>query len=191
MLHTEAALARLSDGDPAGALALLQSAPCVGNAGHQAALGMALLAAGRSADALDVLHQAVDFGDGSPCTLLNLAIAEDRAGDPVRARQRMQELEQRVPDWDEPPLRLAESLRAHGDPAGAEAAYTRVLDLNPRREEALVALAGLLIARAPPTAHSRCCCAAAASPRTGQRPGTRWAFRSCVPGTSAGAHRLL
>lgn len=146
-MHTEAALARLDNGDPAGALALLQSAPCLEGAPHQAALGMALLAAGRPADALDPLRQAADLGEGSPATLLNLAIAEDRAGDPVRARQLMQELGQRLPDWDEPPLRLAESLRAHGDPAGAEAAYTRVLDINPRREEALVALAGLLIAR--------------------------------------------
>lgn len=146
-VHTEAALARLGDGDPAGALALLQSDPCRGDAPHQAALGMASLAAGRSADALDALRRAVDLGEGSPSTLLNLAIAEDRTGDPVRARQLMRDLEQRLPDWDEPPLRLAESLRAHGDPAGAEAAYSRVLDLNPRREEALVALAGLLIAR--------------------------------------------
>jgi len=159
-VHIESALARLRDGDVAGALALLEAAPTDGAPRH-AALGVALLAAGRPAEALKSLQDAVRSGDTSALTLLNCAIAEDRAGDPHRARRLMQELEQRLPDWDEPPLRVAESLRAHGDPAGAEGAYRRVLDLNPRREEALVALAGLLIARgAAPEAQPlllRCC----------------------------------
>lgn len=142
----ETALTRLRGGDAAGALDLLEATPLDGSQ-YQAALGMARLAADKPAEALAVLQQAVQSGDTSPPTLLNLAIAEDRAGDPHRARRLMQELEQRLPDWDEPPLRVAESLRAHGDHAGAEAAYHRVLDLNSHREEALVALAGLLIAR--------------------------------------------
>ena len=108
---------------------------------------MVLLAGDRPADALTVLREAVRLGDSSPPTLLNLAIAEDRAGDATCAKRLMRELEQRLPDWDEPPLRLAESFRARGDSAGAETAYAKVLTLNPCREEALVALAGLLIKR--------------------------------------------
>ena len=142
----ETALTRLREGDAAGALDLLEATPIDG-APYQAALGMVRLAADKPAQALAALQQAAAFGDASPPTLLNLAVAEDRAGDRNRARRLMRELENRLPDWDEPPLRLAESLRAQGDHTSAEAAYGRVLELNPRREEALVALAGLLIAR--------------------------------------------
>ncbi len=109
--------------------------------------GIAFLAANEPADALIALREAVRFGDKSPTTLLNLAIAEDRAGDVSQARCLMHEVAQRLPKWDEPWLRLAESFRAHGEYTAAEEAYTRVLELNPRREAALVALAGLLILR--------------------------------------------
>ena len=112
---------------------------------------MVLLAENRSVDALAALRNAVTLGDRSPPTLLNLAIAEDRAGDALRATGLIQELEQRLPDWDEPPLRLAESLRARGDFVAAERAYARVLAVNPHREEALLALAGLLINRGDAT----------------------------------------
>jgi protein O-GlcNAc transferase len=53
----------------------------------------------------------------------------------------------RFPEWDEPTLRLAESLRAAGEKAAAEKAYQQVLELNPKRQEALIALAGLLLMR--------------------------------------------
>ena len=46
----------------------------------------------------------------------------------------MEALERRLPDWDEPPLRLAEALRAAGKSYEAELAYGRVLEINPRRE---------------------------------------------------------
>ena len=59
----------------------------------------------------------------------------------------MAALERRLPDWDEPPLRLAEALRAAGRSRDAELAYDRVLEINPRRESALLGLAGLLILR--------------------------------------------
>jgi predicted Zn-dependent protease len=144
----EAALTRLRGGDAAGALTMLEArAPADTDARYDAALGMVLLAENRPADALAALRNAATLGDSSPPTLLNLAIAEDRAGDAVRASGLMQELEQRLPDWDEPPLRLAESLRARGDAGAAEKAYARVLAVNPHREEALLALAGLLINR--------------------------------------------
>ena len=55
---------------------------------------------------------AVALGDTRPPTLLNLALAEQQAGDAARATRLMEELAQRLPDWDEPPLRLAEALRA-------------------------------------------------------------------------------
>ena len=81
----EAALARLQAGDAAGALKVLEASPSAErNAQHNAALGMVLLAENRPADALAALRNAATLGDSSPPTLLNLAIAEDRAGDAVR-----------------------------------------------------------------------------------------------------------
>ena len=52
-----------------------------------------------------------------------------------------------MPDWDEPPLRRAEALRAAGQHEDAEQAYQHVLEINPRRESALLGLGGLLILR--------------------------------------------
>jgi len=147
-MTSTAALARLRDGDATGALVLL------GAIGDDApdpapftARGMALLEVNDPAAACPAFRAAVALGDTSPATLLNLAIAEDRAGDIVRARGLMQTVADVLPWWDEPVLRLAESLRATGESGDAEAAYRRVLDLNPRRVEALIALSGLLIAR--------------------------------------------
>ena len=140
-MHIEAALALPAwrgcrrCADDAGS-----SPPADRNARYKAALGMVLFAENRPADALAALRDAAILGDSSPPTLLNLAIAEDRAGDAARASGLMQELERRLPDWDEPPLRLAESLRARGDLVAAEKAYARVLAVNPHREEALLAL---------------------------------------------------
>jgi predicted O-linked N-acetylglucosamine transferase (SPINDLY family) len=109
--------------------------------------GVDLLAAGRFQDALAPLRLALSLGDTTPATLLNLAIAEDRAGDRERGRRLMRQMAVRLPDWDEPVLRLAESLRAAGDTMAAEEAYQQVLELNPSRPEALIALAGLLLMR--------------------------------------------
>src|SRR5665213_4080517 len=106
-------------------------------AGH-ALRGVALLAADRPAEALPALRAAVAAGDATPETLLNLAVAEDRAGDREHARRQMRHLADLLPDWDEPKLRLAESLRAERDMPAAEHAYEAVLTVNPRREEALV-----------------------------------------------------
>ena len=123
--------------------------------------GIALLAASQPEAALTAFREAVRCGDVSPTTLLNFAIAEDRAGDVGRARRLMHEVAEHLPAWDEPWLRLAESFRSHGDSREAEEAYAKVLELNPRREEALVAFAGLLIARGDATAAQplllRCC----------------------------------
>lgn len=149
-MTVEAALVRLRQGDSAGALALLSSRQpeaAAEQSACDAALGMVLLAEDRPAEALVMLRAAVALGDISPATLLNLALAEDRAGEPDRARGLMHELERRLPDWDEPPLRLAESLRAAGETAAAEAAYTRALEIDPRRIEALVALGALMVVR--------------------------------------------
>src|ERR1700678_2231647 len=112
-----------------------------------AARGTALLAMDRPADALPALLAVAAIGDPSPVTLLNLALAEDRTGDRDRARRRMQDLADRLPEWDEPKLRLAESLRAEGCREAAEQAYAAVLEINPRREEALVSLAVLRLSR--------------------------------------------
>jgi protein O-GlcNAc transferase len=113
-------------------------------------IGADLLAQGRFHDALAPLRLALSLGDTTPVTLLNLAIAEDRAGDRDRARHLMQQVANWLPTWDEPILRLAESLRATGEHAAAEEAYRQVLDRNPFRQEALIALAGLLLLRKQP-----------------------------------------
>ena len=114
---------------------------------RHATLGMALLDQGRAAEALVALRGAVAFGDTSPATLLNLALAEDRAGDAETARSTMRGLRDLMPDWDEPPLRLGESLRRDGRLAEAEVEYTRALEINPQRPEALLSLAALLMLR--------------------------------------------
>jgi protein O-GlcNAc transferase len=118
-----------------------------GSGEPQAANGMALLALDKFEEALVELRLAVALGDGRPATLLNLAIAEDRVGDRDRARRLMQKVAVRLPGWDEPILRLAESLRAGDEMAAAEEAYRHVLKLNPNRPKALIALGGLLLAR--------------------------------------------
>lgn len=144
-MTVEAALLRLRDGDPGGALSLLDTAG--DSATVHAARGMALLAADRLAEARAALRAAVALGDTSPVTVLNLALAEDRTDDRPRGRSLMLGLAERLPEWDEPLLRLAESHRAAGETEAAEDAYRQTLERAPHRAEALVALAGLLIAR--------------------------------------------
>jgi predicted O-linked N-acetylglucosamine transferase (SPINDLY family) len=144
-LATRFALARLSDGDAAGALDELDRVPHAAGPAHHAARGMALLAQGRPAEALAALRTATALGDNAQATRLNLALAEDQTGNRERARFLMKQVAAAAPDWDEPLVRLAESLRAAGELPAAEAAYRSALALNSRREEALVALAGLLL----------------------------------------------
>lgn len=144
----DAALSRLRDGDPDAALAMLANADS--DASVHALRGMALLSADRALAARGELRTAVALGDTDPVTVLNLALAEDRTGDRMRARALMLGLADRLPDWDEPLLRLAESHRAAGEREAAELAYRRTLDRAPHRQEALIALAGLLIARGVP-----------------------------------------
>jgi protein O-GlcNAc transferase len=113
-------------------------------------VGVDLLAEGRFEDALAPLRQTVSLGDTTPTTILNLAIAEDRAGDRDRARRLIRLVASQFPAWDEPILRLAESLRAGGESTTAEEKYRQVLELNPWRQEAMMALAGLLLMRGEP-----------------------------------------
>jgi protein O-GlcNAc transferase len=109
--------------------------------------GIALLADGRFQDALAPLRLAIALGDIRPSTILNLAIAEDRTGASGHARRLMRHVAAKLPEWDEPVVRLAESLRAAGDTGAAEEAYRHALDLNPQRTESLIALSGLLLIR--------------------------------------------
>jgi protein O-GlcNAc transferase len=110
-------------------------------------VGVALLAQGRFDEALAALRRATELGDNSLATLLNLAIAEGRTADPKRARALIRSVAVRAPDWDEPMLRLAENLRAAGETIEAAEVYQHVLELNPDRPEALIALGGLLLMR--------------------------------------------
>src|SRR5271165_3555038 len=117
---------------------------------HSLPVGVDPLAEGRFQDALAPLRLTVLLGDTAPTTLLNLAIAEDRAGDRDHARRLIRLVANRCPAWDEPILRLSESLRAAGESAAAEETYRQVLELNPNRQEAMIALAGLLLMRGEP-----------------------------------------
>jgi predicted O-linked N-acetylglucosamine transferase (SPINDLY family) len=117
----------------------------IGSGDQQAAEGVALLAEGRFDEALIPLRLALALGDAHPATMLNLAIAEDRAGDRDHARRLMQAVANRLPHWEEPILRLAESYRAANDRHAAEDAYRHALDLNPNRPDALTALGGLML----------------------------------------------
>ena len=81
-----------------------------------------------------------------PTTVINLALEAEHAGDRDAARSLLRAMAQRLPFWDEIPLRLAESFRAAGETADAIAAYEAVLDLNPKRAEALLALGVLRLA---------------------------------------------
>jgi predicted O-linked N-acetylglucosamine transferase (SPINDLY family) len=148
-MQAEAALERLRAGDPAGALALLGDCFELDslNTDWLVASGMVQLANHEPAKALSALRMAVALGETKPTTLLNLALAELQAGDTTRALRLMEDLQQRLPEWDEPPLRLAEALRAAGRAHEAELAYRQVLEINPRHESALLALAGLLLLR--------------------------------------------
>ena len=85
-----------------------------------------------------------------PASQLNHAIDLLRAGDVIRAHDLMRSLAKRLPDWDDPGLRLADSLRARGDRAAAMEAYRTVLALNPNRVQALLALGALSIEAARP-----------------------------------------
>ena len=88
-------------------------------------IGVDLLSDGRVHDALAPLRLALSLGNTDPATLLNLAIAEDRAGERERGRRLMRQVAVRLPEWDEPVLRLAESLRAAGESMAAEEATNR------------------------------------------------------------------
>lgn len=131
---------------------------------RQAALGMALLREDDPARALLALRHAVALGDSRPATLMNLALAEDSAGDANSAQSLMRDLAERLPGWDEPLLRLGESLRRMGAMAAAEAAYNQALERNPQRPEALLSLAALLMLRHDSSRAQmlllRCCAAA-------------------------------
>ena len=110
-VHTEAALARLNNGDPAGALTLLQSDLCADDAPHQAALGMVLLAVGRSADALDAgfdrVHGALYeelMDDRNPMSFeqVQQKLADPRTLDAsINALQEMQDAGGPPETWDE------------------------------------------------------------------------------------------
>nr|MDA8252813.1 hypothetical protein [Rhodospirillales bacterium] len=130
-----------------------------------AARGVVCLAAGDWAGARAALAAALEAGDASGPTLLNLALAEDRLGEDGRGRMRAAAAQ--WPDWDEPPLRLAESYRRGSEPVPAVDAYAAALAINPNREEALLGLGALLVltgepARARPLL-LRCCARAPAN----------------------------
>ncbi|HEY0908805.1 MAG TPA: tetratricopeptide repeat protein [Bradyrhizobium sp.] len=89
------------------------------------------------------LSFVVAHGAPTPATRLNLALAADRIG--LDGRDWMQTLGAQHPDWHEPHLRLAESLRRSGDLEGAIAAYERALAVNACCREAMLSLGVLMM----------------------------------------------
>lgn len=180
----QAALARLTGGDPDGALALL----AVPRAAEEYAVcGMACLAGAQWDGARAALTRAMALGDLSAPTLLNLALAEDRLG--LDGRGRLRTAAGLWPHWDEPPLRLAESCRRAGERAAAVAAYERALELNPDRIEALLGLGAMLITEAEPARARllllRCCALAPDSAEAWDALGI--ATRACGDAAAAEA----
>ena len=86
-MTTETALDLLRSGNPVGALALLGDALSLDeiDPARLVARGMVQLANNSPAEALTALRMAVVRGDTAPVTLLNLALAQQKAGDPERA----------------------------------------------------------------------------------------------------------
>jgi predicted O-linked N-acetylglucosamine transferase (SPINDLY family) len=139
------ALEQLAASDPAGALATLAT-PI--SASEYAVLGMTHLEGNRWEAALAALRHARDLGDESAVTQLNLSLAEDHLG--LDGRARMRALAKLCPGWDEPTLRLADSLRRAGEHALAMIEYERTLERNPNRPEALLSLAVLSLTGGDP-----------------------------------------
>ena len=139
----------LEAGDIAASLALV---PDAAQAAAHAARGVEQLAEGRYDAAIAAFRQVHAAGDRSPVLRLNLAIACDRTGDRGEARFLMRSVALDVPDWDEPWLRLAESLRAEMRLEDAAAAYDQVLERAPDRAEALIALGAIRIQLGEPIA---------------------------------------
>ncbi len=108
-----------------------------------AAHGIMLLASGTPLAARVALTNAMLLGDTRPTTVLNLALAEGASGEQARAKELLRELTGRLPDWDEPWIRLAEIQRRNGDHAGAIIYYGHALECDPLRPEALIGLAVL------------------------------------------------
>lgn len=122
---------------------------CIGDSAEiamaPAELEMHFLAQSKPEIALPHLRRAVAMGDRRPNTLLNLALAEDAAGEQGRAEGLVTLLQEQFPEWDEPVLRCAERLRRAGKNDDAATLYRQVLTLNPVRPEALISLAVLHI----------------------------------------------
>ncbi len=86
------------------------------------------------------------MADGDATGLLNAALDAVRAGDPA-GEAMLAGLRRRLPGWDEVPLRQAEMYRGRGEAARAIAGYEAVLELQPRRVEALLSLGALVLVR--------------------------------------------
>ena len=146
-MQTQDALRRLRAGDPAGAMAMMAVRPGSDAAQAHVARGIGYLVRSEAVPAMLEFRAALAAGDGAPSTLLNLALAQDGAGETQEARSLMRRVAAADPGWDEPYLRLAESYRRREDWVAAEGAYQTALDRAPGRMECLVGLGALLVRR--------------------------------------------
>jgi predicted O-linked N-acetylglucosamine transferase (SPINDLY family) len=132
----------------------------------QARRGIALLARNDAGGAITALQAAIDAGDASDATRLNLALAMEASGRTAEARALMRQVARHAPSWDEPYLRLAESFRRHDEMDAAFEAYQAALARDPNRVESLIGSGALLVMRGEgPPACDRLRRAATLAPR--------------------------
>lgn len=83
---------------------------------------------------------AESLAAGDPVAILNAAILESRHGDVILAQNQMRLIAESWPDWDEPWVRLGQSLRATSLHDEAITAYEAALARNPHRAGTLISL---------------------------------------------------
>lgn len=98
---------------------------------------------------LDAASSPAELTD--PTAILTQAILLDQEGEAATARALMRSVAALRPDWDEPWLRIGQSLRRDGAPDEAIRAYDMALARNPARVEALLARGTLALGNQDPS----------------------------------------
>jgi choline-sulfatase len=117
-----------------------------------AAIGSALLAAQNFEDSRKAYEAVLAAGQQAEGTYLNLALADYRSGRRAQALEVLRSGVVAYPRSADLGYRTARLLQESGEPRAAEAEYLRVLELDPKHQEAAKALAAL---RAPADTGSR------------------------------------
>lgn len=134
-------------GDQLGAIAAFRAALHLDAGNHQAwrNLGAALKGIAPAAERIACYQRALALAD-DPLTRANLAAALLDDGDFPAALRNAQVAVEALPDYIPALLNLGHARSFLGDQAGAEAAYRRILNIEPEHADALHALGTLLAA---------------------------------------------